>query len=106
MLAWRARQTYRLVQTTMRMFSDKEPYEGSILKKKGKGDEEIYFNKKEKEQLRNLLHKLEDAAGEPEAAVENDRESRAKLLQVLSKHNIRASESLLDDILSWKKGTY
>eukprot|EP00358_Blepharisma_japonicum_P001574 CAMPEP_0202954224 /NCGR_PEP_ID=MMETSP1395-20130829/50639_1 /ASSEMBLY_ACC=CAM_ASM_000871 /TAXON_ID=5961 /ORGANISM="Blepharisma japonicum, Strain Stock R1072" /LENGTH=90 /DNA_ID=CAMNT_0049669621 /DNA_START=1188 /DNA_END=1460 /DNA_ORIENTATION=+ len=88
----------------MRMVHDKEPFEGSILKKKGKGDEEIYFNKREKEQLRNLLHKLEDAAGEPELTVESDRETKAKLLAVLAKHNIRASESLLDDIVSWKKG--
>lgn len=108
MLARSARQSFKLCQNSVRMFNnDKADFDGSLLKKKGKGDEDIYFNRKEREQLKNLLHKLEDA-GEQDGAIqsENAQEARHNLLAVLSKHSIRPSEGLIEDILSWKKKLY
>ncbi|CAG9326122.1 unnamed protein product [Blepharisma stoltei] len=105
MLVWRASQTFRFFQPKIRAIHDQKPSEGTSLKKKGKGDEEIYFSKIENDQ-KGLVNKQEVAEEEPEIAIENDKEAISKFLTLLDKHNIRPSESLIEDILNWKKGIY
>jgi hypothetical protein len=63
-----------------------------ILKQKGKGDEDIYFNK--------LEHGEEEEAS-PEESI---KKHRAALLSLARQHDLRLSDVLIDDLVKWRRG--
>jgi hypothetical protein len=75
-----------------------------ILKQKGKGDEDIYFNKKEKEALKTLLNKLEHGEEEEASPEESIKKHRAALLSLARQHDLRLSDVLIDDLVKWRRG--
>lgn len=86
-----------------RMFTSSKQSIEDVIKTKGKADEDIYFNKKDKELLKKLVDKLDHSTedlNDPEVS----KKSREKLMTVLKKHNVRPSEALIDDLTSWKAG--
>ena len=75
-----------------------------ILKQKGKGSEDIYFNKKEKDALKSLLSKLEDAETAEVNPEENSKKHQMSLLALARQHNLRLTEVVIDDLVKWRKG--
>ena len=71
---------------------------------KRRGDEDVYFSRKDKENLKKLVKKLEAVSDEPEESPEADQQRRRKLLSLVSAHNVRLPERVLDDLIRWKKG--
>jgi hypothetical protein len=75
-----------------------------IIKEKGRGDEESYFNRKDRENLRKLLEKIEDTAADPEDLRKVQERQRERLLGVLRSHSLRVSDVVIEDLLRWKRG--
>lgn len=75
-----------------------------ILKQKGKADEDIYFNRKEKEALKSLLNKLEEAETEEVNPEESIKKHESILLALAKQHDLRLSEVLIDDLVKWRRG--
>jgi len=85
-----------------RMFTSNKNIE-DVVKNKGKADEDIYFNRKDKELLKKLVDKLDHSTedlSDPEVA----KKSREALVTVLKKHNTRPSEAMIEDLVTWKAG--
>jgi ribosomal protein S20 len=61
--------------------------------------ERDFINRSERELLQNLIKKIELAA-DPES--KNHKES---ISSILSKHNVKADEDLIKDLLAWKRST-
>ena len=93
------RRSYALV----RMFNSGKAGIEDVVKTKGKADEDLYFSKKDKETLKNLMAKLDQAIPEDSTNPALLKKSREALIVVIKKHNIRPSESLLEDIMTWKQ---
>ena len=73
------------------------------LELKRRADEERYINKRDKENLKKLLAKMDQLEEiEDTPAVANDRRNR--LLAILNNHSVRVSEKVIEDLLKWKKG--
>jgi hypothetical protein len=93
--------------TTQRSFSSK-PVSTSqvedVIKEKGRGDEDTYFNRKDRENLRKLLEKIEDTTADPEDLRKVQERQREKLMGVLRTHSLRVSEVVIEDLLRWKRG--
>jgi hypothetical protein len=86
-----------------RMFTSSKTTIEDAVKNKGKADEDIYFNRKDKELLKKLVDKLDHSTEDlsnPEVA----KKSREALVTVLKKHSIRPSEALIEDLVNWKAG--
>ena len=75
-----------------------------LLRQKGKGDEDLYFNKKEKEALKSLLNKLEQSEEEELSPEESIKKHRAALLSLARQHDLRLSDVLIDDLVKWRRG--
>ena len=75
-----------------------------ILRQKGKGDEDLYFNKKEKEALKSLLNKLDQSEEEEASPEESIKKHRAALLSLARQHDLRLSDVLIDDLVKWRRG--
>lgn len=81
----------------------------SVIKQKGKGDEDNYIRKIERnfysdELVQNLSKKLKDLEDHPTPPLDEDEVQRAHLLSLASKHNLRLPEVVLEDIVAWKLG--
>jgi hypothetical protein len=88
-----------------RMFHSSKTGIEDVVKNKGKTEEDIYFTRKDKETLKNLMDKLEHAIPEDNSP-EILKKHKESLLGILKKHNLRASEALLDDIMTWRQGGF
>ena len=85
-----------------RMFTSGKQNIEDVIKSKGKSDEDLYFNRKDKELLKRLVDKLDTAEDLNDPAVA--KRCRDNLLNILKKHNLRPSEALLEDLTTWKAG--
>ncbi len=85
------------------MYSSGKQNIEDTIKNKGRGDEDVYFNRKDKELLKKLVDKIDSTTvdlNDPVIA----KKCRDNLLNVLKKHNLRPSEALLEDLTTWKAG--
>lgn len=87
----------------VRMFSSSKQNIEDVIKNKGKSDEDLYFNRKDKELLKKLIDKIENTTEDLNDPVVAKR-CRDNLMNILKKHNLRPSEALLDDLTTWKAG--
>jgi hypothetical protein len=86
-----------------RMFTSSKQNIEDVIKSKGKTDEDLFFNKKDKDLLKKLVDKLENTTADlSDPAVA--KRCRDNLLNILKKHNIRPSEALLEELTTWKAG--
>ena len=95
-----ARRSLALV----RMFnSGKEGIE-DVVKGRGRAQEDVYFSKKDKESLKKLMSKLDSAIAD-ESSPDVLKKHRENLVGIMRKHNMRPSDSLIEDILTWKNSS-
>lgn len=76
------------------------------MKNKGKGDEETYFTRKDRELLKKMLEKVEEHTLAPEELKEAEERHRATLLKISRSHNLRLTESVVEDLLKWRRGEH
>ena len=77
------------------------------LKDKERAAEKMFFDKEERKTMAKLLKKLQiqEEGGDPDidaVKVATPKDSQS-LKSVLAKHNVRASDALVQDILAWKR---
>ena len=90
----------------VRMFNSGKSGIEDVVKNKGKADEDLYFSRKDKETLKALMSKLDHAIPEDSSNPEILKKNRDTLLGIMRKHNMRPSDGLIEDILTWKKSDY
>jgi len=77
---------------------------GDMLKNKQRGDEDIYFSRKDKENLQSLLQKVEEQEISPEEEQRIEKNRHERLLKILRTHDLRLPEVAINDLLRWKRG--
>ena len=71
---------------------------------KRRGAEDDYVNRKDRENLRRLLQKMEDMAVEISEHDQLADRRRARLMNILNGHNVHLPEKLIEDLMKWKNG--
>jgi hypothetical protein len=74
------------------------------MKNKGKGDEETYFTRKDRELLKKMLEKVDEHTLAPEELKEAEERHRATLLKISRSHSLRLTDSVVEDLLKWRRG--
>jgi len=77
---------------------------GDMLKNKQRGDEDIYFSRKDKENLQSLLQKVEEQEISPQEEQRIEKNRHERLLKILRTHDLRLPEVAINDLLRWKRG--
>ncbi|OMJ86615.1 hypothetical protein SteCoe_11830 [Stentor coeruleus] len=75
-----------------------------VIRNKGKTDEDLYFVRKDKQILKALMDKLDQAIPDDANNPEKMKKSRDGLVEVIRKHNIKPSEGFIEDLIDWKVG--
>ena len=89
------------------MLSDNTPpnFQDNLFKKKGKGEEDIYFTRKDKEALSALMEKMNkvhySSDEEPDEVLHRHRD---RLNAIFRENNVTVSSALVEDLLRWKRG--
>lgn len=74
------------------------------MKNKGKGDEDTYFTRKDRELLKKMLNKIDDQVMEPEELRAAEDRHRTSLLKIARSHNLRLTDVVVEDLLKWRRG--
>lgn len=74
------------------------------MKGKGKGDEETYFTRKDRELLKKMLEKVDEQVMEPEELIAAEERHRTSLLKLARSHNLRLTDVVVEDLLKWRRG--
>jgi hypothetical protein len=88
----------------VRMFVSGKKEIEDVVKGKGKTDEDLYFNRKDKELLKKLMDKLDHSVPEENNDPKVLEQYRNGAVGILKKHNIRPSEALVEDLMNWRVG--
>lgn len=84
----------------LRMASNKPSFDDNFFKHKGKGDEDVYFSRKDREVLKAYREKMEKSSSF--TADENEIEkhqAKIKLAAIFSSHQIHINDDLIQDLL-------
>lgn len=87
-----------------RMFTSTNHGIEDVIKNKGKTEEDLYFNRKDKETLKRIMDKLDQTIPDDANNPEKLKKAREKLVEVMKKHNLKLSEGFIDDMMSWRVG--
>jgi len=73
------------------------------LKGREKAFEDMYFNKKDKEALQNLLNKLRRNV---EPTIHEHNAEKVELKKILAKYKLQVPETGIEELLTWKRGSF
>jgi len=74
------------------------------MKGKGKGDEETYFTRKDRDLLKKMLEKVDEQVLKPEELKAAEERHRLALLKLARSHSLRLTDVVLEDLLKWRRG--
>jgi hypothetical protein len=94
----------RRSRALVRMFTSSNKGIEDVVKGKGKTEEDLYFSRKDKETLKKLMDKLDQAIPEESNNPEALKKARDNLVGIIRKHNLRPTEGLVDDLMHWRIG--
>ena len=97
-------RAYRVSANLRLCRSFSKDYMGDMLKNKQRGDEDIYFSRKDKENLQSLLQKVEEQEISPQEEQRIEKNRHERLLKILRTHDLRLPEVAINDLLRWKRG--
>ena len=74
-----------------------------IWKNRGRAQEDVYINRKDSENLLKLMAKLDSGISSENYTPEMIKKHREELLYIMRRNNMRLSDGMIDDLLSWKR---
>jgi hypothetical protein len=93
------KQGMKINKLRMNCFSD-------LFKDKEKVEEKLYIEKHERELMKKLLEKLETKGelDQPTTIHDHHIPDRNRVREIFKKHNMNASNKLVDALIRWKRG--